>query len=204
LTKKKATGKRVTKRKTQRKAPAGTISGECMRKDWQTPEDLLVRLRRYFGGQIPFDAATAKDNPTKARKFATEEDNSLLIKWPSQTFINPPYGDSLPAFVGKMAWEAILGNTVIGLLPCSRWEQRYFQEALYRANAVCFIRKRVSFRNPDTGDEVDGNTYATMWVGWNVDLDRFVDAFGSPGRWGGVCQEWRPLCSTPPDKEPDA
>lgn len=188
-------GQRVTKRATQRKAPAGTITGPTMDKRWQTPPELLVPVREYFGGRIPFDAATADDNPTKAKKYATEKDNSLALKWPRQVYINPPYGDDLHAFMGKIAWEAILGNEIITLLPCSRWEQRYWQMATQEANAVCWIRKRVSFIRPETGDRVDGNPYANMFLGFNADLERFAAAFGKVG----ACQELRKLCPTPPE-----
>jgi len=193
----KAAGKRVTKRKTQRKAPVGTITGPCMDKRWQTPPELLEPVRVYFGGRIPFDAATTEANPTGAKKFATERDNSLAIKWPKQVYINPPYGDDLHAFMGKTAWEAQLGNTIITLLPCSRWEQRYWQMGLIHANAVCWIRKRVSFIRPATGDRVDGNPYANMFLGFNVDLAKFAASFGVVG----ACQTLSLLCPTPPEDE---
>jgi len=189
-------GEKVTKRKTQRKAPAGTITGKCMDKRWQTPVELLDRIRVYFDApRIPFDAATADDNPTNAKKFATEKDSGLSIKWPKAVYVNPPYGDDLPAWMGKIAWEAILGNTIITLLPCSRWEQRYWQMAILQANAVCWIRKRVSFIRPDTGDKVNGNPYANMILGFNVDHDRFVAAFETLG----ACQQLGSLCPTPPE-----
>lgn len=191
------TARKATKRKTQRKAPAGTITGPCMDKRWQTPPELLVPPREYWGGRIPFDAATSEDNPTNAKRFATEADNSLSIKWPSQVYINPPYGDDLFAFMGKIAWEAQLGNTVIALLPCSRWEQRYWQMSLIHAGAVCWIRKRVSFIRPSSGDRVDGNPYANMFLGFNVDLEKFASAFGRVG----ACQTLGLLCPTPPENQ---
>ena len=195
--------KAVKKKKPQRKAPTGIIGGECMDTTWQTPPHLIERVRAYYGGQIPFDAASAKDNPTDAKKFWTAEDNDGLgclgAKWPKRTWINPPYGRIFPIMLGRIGWEAILDNEVLALLPCSRWEQRYFQMALYnmgRGVLVCMVRKRVNFIRPSTGDAVNGNTYANMFVCWNGNEERFMEAFGTIG----ACYRWTGLCPTPEEK----
>ena len=195
--------KKSKKRKGERKAPVGIIGGPCMEKGWQTPEQILAPTRVFYGGRIPFDAATIKSNPTKAKKFVTAADNdglgSLGMKWPRRVWINPPYGNLMPIFLGKIGWEALMDVEIVAILPCSRWEQRYLQMALWNAGrgvSCCTIRKRVNFIRPTTGDAVNGNTYATMILGWNVaEEDQFVKAFSPLG----ACYRWHGLAPTPPE-----
>lgn len=168
---------------SERKAPCGIIGGACLDTTWQTPQEYLVPARGYWGGSIPFDVCTALDNPTKADDFWTEADNALGQDWPASWWCNPPYGKAIRLWLAKMRAQILAHeiNEGIALLPCSRWEQHYFQVALTAANVVCFIRKRVDFLNPKTGDIVSGNTYANMYVGFNVDYQRFVSNFSEAG-----------------------
>ena len=194
---------------TERKAPTGTITGKpAMRIDWRTPPHLLEAVRAYFGGQIPCDAATHHSNPTGALRYfalGEREDgsegphhlgsgggewlgrNGLVPDWVSdkvggQVFCNPPYGKAIRLWLAKMAQAADRGAEVVALLPAARWEQSYLTDTLCRANAVCFIRKRVKFINPSTGDAVGGNPYANYFLGFNVETWRWRDAFGPHGR----------------------
>jgi hypothetical protein len=180
----------------ERKAPAGTIAGPCLDTTWQTPPELLEPVRAYFGGRIPFDAASTEVNPTGADVFAHQGGlDGLVTKWRSGTFVNPPYGRVLREWFAKMASEAASGVPIISLLPCARWEQRYFQLAYAAANAKCLIRKRVAFIRPSTGERVAGNCYANMFLAFNVDWPRFSECFGKVG----ACVGLQSLCG-PPDE----
>lgn len=58
--------------KAERKAPVGFIGHADKAKlkiDWQTPGHLLDCVRDYWGGPIPFDGATAIDNPCGALEY---------------------------------------------------------------------------------------------------------------------------------------
>lgn len=171
--------------KPERKVKAGTITGtECLKTDWQTPEHLLEAVRDYFGGRIPLDAATAPDNPTKAVLFFTGENEAkdgLHNPWRTAAFCNPPYGRVIRLWLEKIVKETRRGTEIVTLLPCARWEQGYFHQALEAANMVCFIRKRVSFVNPATGHAVGGNPYANMFLGFNTSPERFFRAFAPIG-----------------------
>lgn len=54
---------------SQPAVPAGGHHRKALDNTWRTPEWLLDRVRVYFGGPIPFDAASAPDNPTKAEVY---------------------------------------------------------------------------------------------------------------------------------------
>lgn len=52
------------------KVQAGGIIRVSLDNTWRTPEKILEPVRSYFGGEIPFDAATGLDNPTRAKVYA--------------------------------------------------------------------------------------------------------------------------------------
>jgi len=165
---------------SERKAPTGTITGvEALRTDWMTPPYLVELVSRYFGGEIPYDAATSADNPCNAKTFSTED--GISRSWPNQIWCNAPYGRVLKHWLWKMSKEAGYGKEIISLIPCARFEQGYFQDSLSNASVYCFIRKRVNFINPRTGDAVGGNPYANMFLGWNVDEKLFANIFSEVG-----------------------
>lgn len=173
--------------KPERKAKAGILTGApCLKTDWQTPPYLLDAVRTYFGGPIPLDVATTRENPTQALEVCTPEHSGLTHNWSPAAFCNPPYGRAIKDWLAKMAYEADLGVEIVALLPCARWEQGYFHDALDRASAACFIRKRVAFVNPATRDKVGGNPYANMFLGFNVDWIRWTKAFSR----AGLCVEF--------------
>jgi hypothetical protein len=51
---------------------AGGVIREALDNTWRTPERFLERVRVYFGGPIPFDPATGRENPTRALRICTE------------------------------------------------------------------------------------------------------------------------------------
>ncbi len=181
--------------KPQRKAPAGTITGDAMDLGWQTPPELWGLAAAYWGGRIPFDAATVPENPTNALAFATPAGAGPSPDWSAhgRVWINPPFGRELKHWLAKVVEEHAKGTEIIALLPSARWEQRYFQDALYLANAVTWIRKRVKFIRPSTGDRVGGNPYANMFIGWNVDPRRWSEHLGR----AGMTQQLSPLNPCP-------
>lgn len=187
----------------ERKAPTGFIgrstkgpgSAEYSALDttWQTPEWVLDKIRLYYGGPIPFDVATAPDNPTKAIGFWTAVDDALPRDWPEQSYCNPPYGKALRAWYPKFHEESQRGIEIIAVLPCARFEQAYFTNPFVAAKHVCLIRGRVSFIRAATQEEVGGNPYATMLVDWNTTSSKWREAFVDLG----ACFKLRKLCESP-------
>lgn len=197
--------------KKQPKVAAGSLTGKTLKTDWETPERYLDPARTYWGGAIPFDAATAPDNPTRALSFCAVEEvkvreltlfgweetgtrlscDGLTIDWPESTWLNPPYGQQLRPWLEKAAREASENRReVISLLTATRFENKWFRDYLKTSNAICFVDKRIPFRNPATGDEVSGSAFASMYVGHNVEPARFAWAFEPVG--DVVETNWRP------------
>ncbi|MCC6824023.1 MAG: hypothetical protein IT579_25185 [Verrucomicrobia subdivision 3 bacterium] len=197
---------------SQAKVQAGGYHRESLDNTWRTPENILERVF-YFGGPIPFDPATGPENPTRALRYCTGDlpappvapslfpapveqldaerlalarADGLATPWDWPTWCNPPYGGEIKAWLAKFVRESGRGTEIVALLPCSRWETSYLQEALVRAVALCLIRKRVAFVSSQDGAQVGGNTTGSMLVGWNV---RSVSTFFAAFRPLGACFE---------------
>ncbi len=77
----------------------------------------------------------------------------------------------------------------IAIVPCTRWEQRYMTDFLAASGLVCWMQNagpgkdgqpkkgRVAFISARDGLPVSGNPFASMILGFNAELDRFVEAF---------------------------
>jgi len=169
------------------KAPTGFIGNsktrDPLRKDWQTPPEILWPVRQYWGGQIPFDVCTSQDNPTGAAQFWTPEDDALRQSpWPTRFWMNSPYGGSLREWLEAAAIEAERGAEAIILASAARWEQGWLQQVLQAIDYIVFVRGRVAFVRPETKERVSGNTYATMYLAANIlRPDDFVAAFSKVG-----------------------
>lgn len=141
------------------------VDKQAKRLDYQTPRRVLDAVDRFYGGQIPLDPATAKDNPTNALYFFTKKDNGLTQSWDHDWFVNPPFSTALRDWLPKIAHEATRGPTGLALLPCSRWEQAYYTDTIKKASMVCFFRKRLRFINPQTKKPEKSNPYASaLWL----------------------------------------
>ena len=175
------------------KVQAGGVLRTSLDNSWQTPERELEAVRAYFGGPIPFDPATCPENPTKATTFCAGPpgtmfagslgDNGLEVEWTGRggVFVNPPYGRELRDWLRKMTAEATKGCAIIALLPASRWEMDYMHAALRVARFVCLRRGRIAFISSADGKPVKGNPGPSMFLGFNVDGHRFLDAFRDLG-----------------------
>ncbi len=161
------------------------IDKECRETVWFTPPELLERVREYFGGPIPLDPATSKDNPTAAKRFFTEAQDGLRQSWAGKgVFVNPPYGEVTKLWCEKIHSSADVGTPIIALLPCgARFSTGYWQEHILtdRLSAICFHLGRVSFVDGN-GEEQVGNPYDSAIYGYNADQSAFARAFCPLGK----------------------
>lgn len=153
-----------------------------------SPPRALAPVKRYFGGQIPLDPATEPTNPTEALKFFTEEDNGLEQPWDRPVFCNPPYGSGIKDWCKKFYTEATRSSSgleIIALMPCGsgRPGTRYWQDYILQEplKVICFVRGRFSFLDLD-GKPQRANNYPSQFLGFNVDVDRFIECFSPLGQ----------------------
>lgn len=124
------------------------------RDDFETPEEILVRVREVFGGQIDLDPCGKEDRPTPvARASIYKAVDGLRAVWgfgARTAFLNPPYGQGLKPWVVK-AVEESAHMDVITLTPArpdTAWYDWLARNAVY----IAHIRHRIVF-------EIDGKPY---------------------------------------------
>lgn len=110
--------------------------------DWRTPELVLERVRQL--GPIRLDPCTDADNPCGAAAFMTRE--GLEHSWAGHglTYVNPPYGRAVAAWLAKCAAEAREGCEVVALVP-ARTDTRWWHRAYSTSQCVALWRGRLTF-----------------------------------------------------------
>jgi len=94
--------------------------------------------------------------------------------------VNPPYGKVLKDWCAKIHEETVLGASILALLPCGpRFGTRYWQEHIFNSglDVALFVQGRVQFSRPDGSGTQGQNPYDSQLLGFNVDVDRFVECF---------------------------
>lgn len=167
----------------------------CQSTVYITPPKLHTPLCKYFpGGQIPLDPATEPNNPLGAKNFCTgsSEDpgslgDGLVVPWVDygSVFVNPPYGKGIKDWCEKIHEETVAGCEILALLPCgARFSTRYWQDHILNSglDVTLFVRGRVQFKRPDGSGTQGQNPYDSQLIGFNVDIDKFVECFKHLGK----------------------
>ena len=123
-----------------------------------TPIKLYEELNKEFCFDN-FDPCPLNENP----KF-----NGLDIEWANTTFVNPPYSD-LKTTKKQLGWvekahnEALLGKTIVLLIP-SRTDTQWYHEIILKNNyEVRFLKGRLKFLDND-GKEQNPASFSSMLV----------------------------------------
>lgn len=189
------------------KVQAGGIIRSAIDTTWQTPEWLLEVVRPIFPDRvIPFDPATAPNNPTKAERFCAgpagtlfakdtlESKNGLEVSWDWPFWVNPPFKREWIEKIGREG-EKTRG---IALLPNNRTEMPFMQHALKIARSICFVDAepfqrglqnphRIAFISSLDGVPCTANPYASIVLGFGFDFEAFTHVLHPLG----LCVELR-------------
>src|SRR5690625_4107952 len=93
-------------------------SGDHDRQRQLTPPYVLEPVRAALGGTIDLDPCTEPDNPTRAERFYTVDDDGLALPWDADTiYVNPPYGKAREPWVLRCIDAAKTGSGVVLLVP---------------------------------------------------------------------------------------
>jgi len=130
------------------------------RDDWQTPQAILSAL-----GDFDLDPCADIDHPTRcAAKGFTMKQNGLARIWQGRVWLNPPYGGEAPAkiWLSKLARH----GDGIALVP-PRVGARWFHDiVLSTADAILFLKGRVSFIDPEAQQAVKGNNADSILIAY--------------------------------------
>lgn len=109
--------------------------------DWITPKYLIEALG-------PFDldpcASATQPWPTAATHY-TKADDGLSLPWKGSIWLNPPYGDNIGDWMGKMATH----NNGIALIFARVETRSFFEHVWSRASGLLFLSGRLTFYRAD-------------------------------------------------------
>ena len=146
--------------------------------DWQTPEDILERVRKI--APIGLDPASCKSNPTKAKvHLYPPKHDGLKAEWSHAglVYINPPYGRAYNRKWGaKIAFEGVVKQAEIVALVAVRPGSKWWQ-GMWTADRICFVDHRVRFVGADNGAPFD-----TALCYWGERAKRFERAMAGLGK----------------------
>lgn len=110
---------------------------------WETPQEFFDGLNEEF--HFTLDVCALPEN-AKCEKYYTPEQDGLSQDWRGVVWCNPPYGREVGKWVQKAWRSAVLGATVVMLLP-ARTDTKWFHEYIYGKgnNEVRFIKGRLKF-----------------------------------------------------------
>lgn len=120
---------------------AGVV-GSSETDEWATPQWLFDQLNDEF--HFTLDPCATKAN-AKCASFYTREDDGLSRPWaPERVWMNPPYGREIGRWVEKAFLQAMMGATVVCLIP-SRTDTTWWHRFCMKAHEIRFIKGRVQF-----------------------------------------------------------
>lgn len=150
--------------------------------EWYTPAE-YIEAARVVMGWIDLDPASSElaNTVVKAIAYYTAADNGLDHKWWGNIWLNPPYaGDLVGKFADKLIYS-VEGRHIDQaiVLVNNATETVWFQTLMGVADAVCFLRSRISYWSPEGVKRQPLQGQAVIYVGPHP--DRFAgefDAFG--------------------------
>ena len=107
------------------------VFSSCNSVDWPTPKNLYAELNREFN---------FIDDPCPLKGKG-----GLDREWGKRTYVNPPYGRKISAWIKKGLFESTLNKTVVFLLP-ARTDTKWFHDlVLPFAKEIRFLKGRLNF-----------------------------------------------------------
>lgn len=165
-----------------KRAHVANNSGEY---EWYTPAPLIEAARAAMGG-IDCDPATSEiaNRKVKARTIYTLANSGLDFAntWKGNVWLNPPYAQPLiEEFCARLLDQMRRGYTAQAcVLVNNATETAWFQSLLSKRAAICLLRSRVKFENPDgepVGSPLQGQ--AVLYLGEG--MTNFFAAFAPFG-----------------------
>ncbi len=107
---------------------------------WSTPQEFFDALNREFGFSV--DVCATTENAKCARYFTREQDG-LTQDWRGVCWMNPPYGREIGKWMSKAYRSAMVGTTVVCLVP-ARMDTAWWHDYAAKGE-VRFVRGRLKF-----------------------------------------------------------
>lgn len=114
--------------------------------EWETPQELFDLLDDEFGFEL--DVCATADN-AKCERFFSPEHDGLLQRWRGVCWMNPPYGRQISEWVRKAHQSALLGATVVCLVPARVDTSWWWDHCIH--GEVRFLKGRLKFGGGEHG-----------------------------------------------------
>lgn len=137
--------------------------------EWETPQDLFDVLDAEFGFDLD---VCATPQVAKCSRYFTPAEDGLAQEWSGVCWMNPPYGDEIPRWVGKAADAGRRGATVVCLVPARVDTGWWWDHCRY--GEIRFLRGRLRFGGGQTGAPfpsavvVFGRPAVVRWWEWST------------------------------------
>lgn len=172
---------------TPRQSQPMSLLASSKNDSWRTPLQYINAAREVMGGTIDLDPATSFEANEKigATYIYTREDDGLSQVWEGRVWLNPPYGktngkSNQGLFATKLAEEYRLGRVKEAILLVNLYSG-YEWFAPLRNRVRCEPDHRISFINPDTGEEGDEAKASSVFIYFGPDPERFIEVFSRFG-----------------------
>lgn len=144
--------------------------------DHNTPGHVLDMVTTVMV-EIDLDpCSNSKESPNVQAKYHyTKHDDGLSKKWFGRVYMNPPYGDEISKWVGKLVDAFELGEVkeAIALIP-SRTDTAWFNQIC--GYTICFVRGRLKF-----GDASNSAPFPSAVIYLGSRPKRFIKTFSELG-----------------------
>jgi hypothetical protein len=166
------------------KAKVAHVAHNSGNNEWYTPAPFIQAAREAMG-RIDCDPASSPiaNATVQAERFFTAEDDGLQQEtWGECVWMNPPYAQPLIGQFADALAERVRSGEVrqACVLVNNATETAWFQTLLGVASAVCLLRGRVKFLDPEgqaSGAPLQGQV--VLYIGPNV--VEFAGAFAGYG-----------------------
>lgn len=116
--------------------------------EWYTPKNIIEAARKLMG-TIDVDPASSDvaNQIIQATTYYTAKDNGLIREWGGNVWMNPPYSQPLVTqFCNLLVKKYVSGEIDQAcVLVNNATETQFYQNMMYHARAICFIKGRVKF-----------------------------------------------------------
>lgn len=131
--------------------------------DWLTPPSLIAAL-----GPFDLDPCASPGQPWNTAAAEWTE-NGLGRPWQGFVWLNPPYGPQTAAWLARLADH----GTGIALVFARTETAMMFAHVWPRATAVTFLRGRLHFHHPITGERAAANAGGpSMLIAYGLEARR--------------------------------
>lgn len=151
--------------------------------EWYTPPVFIEAARQAMGG-IDLDPASSEiaNQTVQASTFYSTQDDGRSARWFGRVWMNPPYAQPLIAHFAERVSAAFERGEIeqACVLVNNATETTWFQTMLESACALCLVRGRVKFIDPD-GNASGAPLQGQVVLYFGNEPVKFANAFGALG-----------------------